>query len=81
MRIDQILKQTAVRMDGVTVDCDSRFPTVCISSPGHDEIFMQGDEAQQFIDEVEKLGQRCKSLNTGIIELALAAPYAENLWN
>lgn len=79
MRIDYILKAAAKRMHNVTVDCDSAYETVCISTPGQADIFMQGDDAAQFIAEVETMGNRCKSLNTEVIELALAEPYTD-LW-
>ena len=81
MRIDYILKASAKRMKGVFVDVDSAYGTVCISSKGQEDIFMQGDDAEQFIAECEELSERCQCLNMGIIELALAEPYAENLWN
>ena len=80
MRIDYILKQAAKRMKNVYVDCDSSYSTVCISSPGEDDIFMQGEEADEFISQVEEMGERCKSLSPAIIELALAEPYTE-LWS
>lgn len=79
MRIDYILKAAAKRMHNVTVDCDSAYETVCISTPGQEDIFMQGDAAATFIDEVKALGNRCKSLSPEVIELALAEPYAV-LW-
>ena len=81
MRIDYILKAAAKRAAGVSVDCDSAYSTVCISCPGFEDIFMQGDEADQFIAEVESLGNRCRQLNPSVIELALAEPYADTLWN
>jgi hypothetical protein len=79
MRIDYILKAAAKRMQNVSVDCDSDYETVCISTPGQEDIFMQGDDAAQFIAECEKLGQQCRALSPAIIELALAEPYTD-LW-
>jgi len=81
MRIDYILKASAKRMKDVSVECDSGFSTVCISAKGQDDIFMQGDDADAFILEIENLSKRCKALNPEIIKLALAEPYCENLWN
>ena len=82
MRIDYILKRDAQysRNSGVTVDCDSAYSTVCISAPNEDDIFMKGDDADQFIDECEAMSIRCKCLNFGTIELALAKPYIECVW-
>ena len=42
------------------------------------DIFMQGDDAEQFIS-VETISNRCKRLNFDIIELALAKPYIDYL--
>ena len=83
MRIDYILKAAAKRMEnsGVSIDWDSGYSTVLISCAGEDDIFMQGDEADTFIEEIEAMGNRCRSLNPYIIALALAEPYAENIWN
>ena len=77
------LYAAAKRMqDGrVTVDCDSAYSTVSIDAPGEESIFMQGEEAGAFIAECDKLWNRYRSVNRDVIELALAEPYAENLWN
>jgi hypothetical protein len=80
MRIDNILKAAAKRMVGVNVECDSAFSTVLISAHGEDDIFMQGYEADAFIQSVEDMGARCKCLSPAIIELALAEPYTD-LWS
>lgn len=83
MRIDYILKQDAkyVVNSGASVMVISSFPTVCISAKGQDDIFMQGDDAKQFISEVETISNRCKRLNFDIIELALAKPYIDCIWS
>lgn len=81
MRIDYILKAAAKRMQSVTVDCDSAYSTVCISTKGEGDIFMQGEDAETFMAECEAMSARCKALSIDVIERALAEPYAENLWN
>lgn len=83
MRIDYILKANAQRAINslITVDVDGSFGTVTIDSPGQETISMQGDDAEQFIADCDKYYNRCKSLDLGTIHLALAYPYAENLWN
>jgi hypothetical protein len=81
MRLDYILKAAAKRMQGVTVDCDNKLSTVCISSDGEDDIFMQGDDAVQFIHECELYKHGCKQLDYYIIMLAVAEPYAKSIWN
>ena len=65
---------------GIDVDCDSSYSTVCISAPGQDDIFMQGDEADSFIEECCNLWNRYQSLPMDVCEMALAEPYTE-LWS
>jgi hypothetical protein len=65
----------------ITVDCDSAYSTVAIDAPGEDGIFMQGDDAEQFIAERDALCKRYPSLDETTAELALAEPYAENIFN
>jgi hypothetical protein len=60
---------------------DSSFSTVAIDAPGQDGLFMQGDEADQFIDEVRALCKRYRSLDEDTAALALAEPYAEALFH
>ena len=65
---------------GITVDCDSGYSTVSIECPGTDGAFMQGDEADAFIEECRKLWSRYPSLPMDVCELALAEPYTV-LWS
>lgn len=69
------------RAGGVTVDIDSPFSTVAIDAPSEDGIFMQGDEAESFINEVRALCKRYPSLDEDTAALALAKPYAETLFH
>lgn len=69
------------RASGVTVDMDSPYSTVAIDAPGQDGVFMQGDEADQFITEVRALCKRYRSLDEDTAALALAEPYAEALFH
>ena len=82
-RATRYIREAAQRCinGGVTVDCNSTFSTVAIDAPGQDGIFMQGDDAETFIDEVRALCKRYPSLDEGTAELALANPYAETLFN
>ena len=65
---------------GITVDTDSSYSTVSIDAPGQESIFMQGDEADAFIEECRKLWSRYPSLPMDVCELALAEPYTV-LWS
>lgn len=81
-RATRIIWQIArsAQRSGMTVDCDSAYSTVSIDAPGEDSIFMQGDEADQFLSEVDALCKRYPSLPRDIAELALAEPYSV-LWS
>lgn len=63
------------------VDWNSGMATVTMTSPGEDDIFMQGDEADAFIAEIYALCKRYPSLDAHTAAAALAQPYAENIWN
>lgn len=80
MRIDYILKARAKRMNDVYVNVDHEYCTVEITTRGQDSIFMQGDDAENFIAECEKISNRCKCLNFDVIELAVAEHYVECIW-
>ena len=69
------------RNGDVTVDIDRGYSTVAIDCPGFDGCFMQGDEAETFIGEVDALRKRYRSLNEDTAALALAEPYAESFCN
>ena len=78
----RIFWQAAQRMRdaGITVDTDSGYSTVSIDAPGEESIFMQGDDADSFIDECRKLWTRYPSLPMDVAELARAEPYTD-LWS
>ncbi len=82
-RATRYVHEAANRMKaaGISVECDSSMSTVCISCDEETDIFMQGDEADTFIAEVEAMCKRFPSLTSDIAELALAEPYADNIWS
>lgn len=69
-----------MRAAGVEVETDSAYQTVCISAPGVDDIFMQGDDVDQFISDARAMWNRYPSLPKYVCEMALAEPYTE-LWS
>ena len=69
-----------MRAAGVEVETDSAYQTVCISAPGVDDIFMQGDDVDQFISDALAMWKRYPSLPKYVCEMALAEPYTE-LWS
>lgn len=64
---------------GFSVDWCSSMSTVSIDSKGDEYTFMQGDEADQFIAEIDKLTKRYPSLDDYTAALALAKPYVESM--
>ena len=64
------------------VDVDYSFSTVCIKDllpDPQDDIFMQGEEADNFIDEVENLYNRTGNLGLDEAEMFVALPYVETI--
>lgn len=79
----EIVKEQAQysRNSNVNVDVESLLPTVCISAPGEDDIFFQGDDAEQFIAEVDALERQVNELDRETLELAVAKSYIEEIWS
>jgi len=82
MRLSTIIKQTAKRCDGYSVDVNSAYSTVSITDDNDPDncVFMQGDDADRFIAECDALEKqtRSKTLTRYDIELCIASPYIEN---
>lgn len=69
------------RAGGIVIDWDSAFSTVSIDAPGQDGAFMQGDEADEFIAQIDALCKRYPSLDSYTAALALAEPITDCLFN
>jgi hypothetical protein len=82
MEMPEIIRQQAqlARNSGASVDLDTSMPTVCISAPGEPDIFMQGDDARQFEDQVRAYEDQYPDVDSDDIELFVAWPYIENIW-
>ena len=65
---------------GIDVDCDSSYSTVAIACRGEDDIFMQGDDVDQFVSDARAMYRRYPSLPLNVCEMALAEAYTE-LWS
>ena len=81
MELSEIIKKSAERMQNVCVDIDRRFGTVCISSNGEEDIFMQGEDASDFIAQVDNLYEKAGDVTEDEAALCCAAPYCECIWN
>lgn len=73
----EIIRTTAWRVRDVNIDVDSSYSTVAIG----DNIFMQGQEADEFIDEARKLYEQAQHVSMDDCYACLAEPYLECLEN
>ena len=80
MTLSQIIEAAASRMQHVTVHMVTNLGTVTISAPNEEDIFLQGDDADIFLSEVENLWHVTQTLTRGTIALYLAEPYTD-LWS
>ena len=68
------------KYSGVDVDVNEPFSWVTISCDGEEDIFLQGEDADQFIAARDIMTKRYPSLPDYVAELALAEPYTD-LWS
>jgi len=76
MTLSDYIADTASRMRGVTVTVNSTLNTVSITDQHGLDVFMQGDDAAQFIAERDRIYDTTGDLTLDVIESALAEPYA-----
>lgn len=84
MELKTIIEQDALYMREVRVDINRAFSTVCIvdlSSVEHEDVFMQGHEADDFVDAIDKIAESHPEVNFEDIALHLAKPYVDCIWN
>lgn len=66
---------------GATIEWNSAFSTVSIECEEEEGIFMQGEEADSFIDEIKAMTRQYPSLDEYTAACALAEPIVECLFN
>lgn len=84
MTLEQIIALDAAFCDDVSVTICRSLQTVAIhdqSGAGHEDIFMQGDDACQFIDDLDTLIDLAPDCLFEHAIKHLAKPYVENIWN
>lgn len=83
MELTKIIQDAAARMSSVTVELDHSYGTVTISDDEgvQDDIFMQGDDANLFLNEVDDLYQKAGDVTEDECALCAAESYVECLWN
>lgn len=78
--LSQTIRRAARRMDGViSVDVDESFETVAIDWRDSDGVFMQGDDAAQFIAEASRHYEHAQYVSIDDCYAALGEQYYENL--
>jgi hypothetical protein len=66
-----------VENSNVTVDVDRSLPTVSIEAPDAEGFFMQGDEAETFIAEADRVYEELQEVSFDEACKAVASPYAD----
>ena len=75
MTLTEIIRADALYLTNVRVECDSRYSTVEIG----DDIFLQGQEADEFNDKVERLWNLTGDTTKDECAKHLAKPYVDCL--
>lgn len=83
MTLAEIIAANVQYMRNVTVSVDTRYETVEISddSGAQEEIFLQGQDAHEFIRESEDIWNQVGSVSIADVHLHMARCYVDNLWN
>lgn len=81
MKLQQILKQQAeyTRNSDVVVNIDKRMPWVDIIADEESNVFLQGEEAEEFLAKCDEYSEACQDMDMEEIELAVAYSYLDVL--
>jgi hypothetical protein len=82
MNLSDMVRAAHARMADVMVDVDESFGSVSIGDPDNGDegcVFMQGDEADQFIESARSLYEELGDVTIDEVWAYLAEPYAETL--
>ena len=77
MSLATIIRQTArmASVAGVTVKVDRRMPWVTISTHGQEDIFLEGHEAELFVEACDKLWDKGRTVTMDECYLCEAEQY------
>ena len=75
----EIIAQSVTYAAGVEIEVDSPFSTVSIGGP--DGVFLDGHQADAFIDEARKLYEEVGDVTIDDCYAHVAKPYIENCLN
>ena len=81
MKLEDILKQQAdyTRNSDVTVEVVRNMPWVTIHADEESELFLEGDQAEEFINKCDAYTLECPEMEGDEIELAVAYGYLDVL--
>lgn len=82
MEWPELLQQMAdyVSNSGFTVKVDEKLPTVAIDNAETDQgFFLQGENAEAFITDVDDLWEKAGVVDYDVVELAVAKQYIDCL--
>ena len=82
-KLKEIIEFNAKYMENVTVRINQGLPSVTIKDDDgeQEDIYLQDDEADTFIKEVEELESQCPDIESDKLELSVAKQYVDSLWN
>ena len=80
--LTQIIQDDAASLLDVDVDIDRDFLTVAIEDQTgiYDDIFIQGEEAEEFIEELDRIYEEAGDVTEDEVAKHLARPYVECIW-
>lgn len=80
--LTQIILKSAATMADVVVIVDRRFSVVTVQDPAgiNDDLTLQGDEAREFIDELDRIYEESGDVTEDEVAKHLARPYVECIW-
>ena len=73
----KIIRQQAMFLQNVTIEVDEAYETVSITDGEGVDIFMQGHEAAEFIEEATKLWNEAGGVTEEEAYASIAVPYVE----
>lgn len=81
MELQEILKQQAeyTRNSDVTVEIDKRMPWVIIVADAESQVFLENEDAEEFIAKCDEYSEACQDMTMEDIELAVAYGYLDIL--
>lgn len=82
MTLEEIIKFDAACCPDISVKIGWSLGTVCITDPTgeHEDIFMQGDEGVEWIEQLERLTDAAPEVLFEDAIKHLAKPYVDVLW-